>query len=80
MNDNVNHPAHYTQGNLELIDAIEGLNLGFHMGNVLKYGVRYQLKHDSLEEQLEDLEKMVWYASRLLEKERQRLSEKPSNQ
>jgi len=76
MTDNVNHPPHYTQGRLELIDAMEGLNLGFHVGHVLKYGVRYQLEHDRPEQQLEDLEKMVWYASRLLEKERQRLSER----
>ena len=80
MTDNVNHPPHYTQGRLELIDAIEGLNLGFHMGNDLKYGVRSQSKHDSPEQQQEALEKIVWYASRLLEKERQRLSEKRSNQ
>lgn len=37
MSDQVNHPSHYNHGTMEVIEAIEGLNLGFHEGNVLKY-------------------------------------------
>jgi hypothetical protein len=32
----INHPAHYNQGSMEVIDAIEGLNLCFNGGNCLK--------------------------------------------
>lgn len=64
MNDNVNHPPHYTFGTLEVIDAIEGLELGFHAGNVLKYIARYKLKGG-----VEDLKKAAWYLNRLIQKE-----------
>ena len=37
MNDNVNHPAHYTDGKIEVIDFIEDKKLGFHLGNAVKY-------------------------------------------
>jgi len=42
--DNVNHPPHYNNGSMEVIEAIEGLALGFHAGNVVKYVARYKLK------------------------------------
>jgi len=29
----VNHPAHYNVGKIEVIDAIEDWQLGFHLGN-----------------------------------------------
>jgi len=67
MTDNVNHPAHYTQGKVEAIDAIEsalGAD-GFEMyctGNALKYLYRWRHKGG-----LEDLKKARWYINRLLE-------------
>lgn len=36
-NDNVNHPKHYTDGAIEVIDYIEDKKLGFHLGNSVKY-------------------------------------------
>jgi len=63
MSNPVNHPSHYTQGSMEVIDAIEGLGLGFHAGNVLKYIARYQFKAG-----IEDPEKAQWYLNRLIEK------------
>ena len=33
LDDNVNHPAHYTYGSIEVIDVIEGLGLPYHLGN-----------------------------------------------
>ncbi|TWT58981.1 hypothetical protein KOR42_23680 [Thalassoglobus neptunius] len=60
----VNHPSHYNQGRLEVIDAIEGLELGFHEGNVLKYIARYKCKNGT-----EDLQKARWYLDRLIESE-----------
>lgn len=62
--DKVNHPSHYNQGTMEVIDAIEGLNLGFHTGNVLKYIARYKHKNG-----VEDLRKANWYLTRLIEQE-----------
>lgn len=40
MNDNVNHPSHYTDGKIEVIDFIEQKNLNFHRGNAVKYIAR----------------------------------------
>lgn len=59
--DPVNHSAHYTAGKLEVIDAIEGLDLGFHAGNVVKYVARYKLKGG-----VQDLQKAKWYLERLI--------------
>lgn len=39
-NDSVNHPAHYTDGKIEVIDFIEDKKLGYHLGNVVKYIAR----------------------------------------
>ena len=35
--ENVNHPAHYNSGGIEVIDVIEDWGLGFCLGNALKY-------------------------------------------
>ena len=66
MSDNVNHPSHYKQGKLEMIAAVEGLGLGFHAGNALKYLVRYKFKHTTPEGRQEDLLKARWYINRLI--------------
>jgi DNA-directed RNA polymerase subunit RPC12/RpoP len=58
--DKVNHPSHYTTGNIEVIDFIEDKQLGFHLGNVVKYVAR--AAHKGTE--LEDLKKARWYLDR----------------
>jgi len=63
MADPVNHPAHYTQGKIEVIDALEDWKLGFHEGNVVKYVAR--AKHKGRE--LEDLKKARWYLDRRIQ-------------
>ena len=35
--DPVNHPAHYTDGKIEVIDFIEDKGFGFNLGNAVKY-------------------------------------------
>jgi hypothetical protein len=65
INDEVNHPARYTQGKIEVIDFIEDQQLDFSAGNVVKYLCRYQLKGG-----LEDLEKARWYLNRLIKQEK----------
>ena len=61
IDDPVNSPKHYTQGDMEVITAIEGLGLDYHQGNVLKYIARYRHKNG-----MEDLLKAKWYIDRLI--------------
>lgn len=61
--DPVNHPAHYTQGRIEVIDFIEDQQLGFHEGNVVKYVARARWKG----RELQDLKKAQWYLQRRIE-------------
>jgi len=63
--DKVNHPSHYTLGGIEVIDAIESWELGFHLGNVVKYIARAGKKDKETE--LEDLRKAEWYLERYME-------------
>lgn len=61
-NDNVNHPSHYTDGKIEVIDFIEDKKLNYHRGNVVKYVARAGKKDPSKE--IEDLKKAQWYLNR----------------
>lgn len=62
MNDNVNHPAHYTDEKIEVIDFIEDKKLGYHLGNAVKYISRAGKKDP--DKYIEDLQKAVWYLQR----------------
>lgn len=62
FDDVVNHPKHYTQGNIEVIDYIEDKKLGYHLGNVVKYVSRAGHKNNALE----DLKKARWYLDRMI--------------
>ena len=62
MNDNVNHPSHYTDGKIEVIDFIEDKQLGFCLGNAVKYISRAGKKYKDKE--VEDLQKAIWYIER----------------
>jgi len=62
--DAVNHPPYYSTGGIEAIDVIEAWDLGFHLGNCVKYISRAGRKGD----RLEDLKKAAWYLDRLIEK------------
>jgi hypothetical protein len=75
----VNHPSHYQCGEkladgsstYEAINVIEAWELGFNLGNVVKYISRSGKKTLS---PLEDLKKSQWYLARqiaLLEREQQ---------
>ena len=63
--DPVQHPAHYTTGRIECIDYIEDKELGFHLGNAVKYITRAGKKDPA--KTIEDLEKAVWYIQRKIE-------------
>lgn len=66
MSDNVNHPTHYTKGGIEAIEVIEAWELGFCLGNTVKYISRAGRKDPSKE--LEDLRKARWYLDRHIER------------
>ena len=64
--DNVNHPSHYTSGQIEVIDFIEDKELGFHLGNAVKYISRAGRKNP--DKTVEDLRKAVWYINRQIQR------------
>ena len=69
MTDNVNHPAHYTKGDIETIDYIVDVlgdfdALSYCHGNVIKYtGTRLRSKGNTIE----DAKKAVWYLNKMIE-------------
>jgi len=64
---NVDHPDHYHRDSgIEVIEIIEAWNLNFSRGNVLKYLARAGAKSN----ELEDLEKCLWYLQREIERVR----------
>ena len=67
MQDNVNHPAHYKQGDIECIDAIQAALTpeefrGYCKGNAMKYIWRERHKGQD-----ESLQKSAWYLTKLEE-------------
>lgn len=70
MSDQVDHPTHYG-GNTayEAIKVIEAWNLGFCLGNTVKYIARAERKGTALE----DLKKARWYLDREIAKREQDL-------
>ena len=62
--DDINHPSHYTQGDIEVIDYIEDKKLGYRLGNVVKYVSRAGHKDDAIK----DLKKARWYLNREIAK------------
>lgn len=67
MNDQVNHPSHYTSGAIECIDAIESATANltgteaYCTGNAIKYLWRWKQKGGK-----QDLAKARWYIERML--------------
>ena len=65
QHDPVNHPSHYTDGNIEVIDYIEDKRFGFCLGSAIKYISRAGKKEpDNPNKEIEDLKKAVWYINR----------------
>ncbi|WP_049375158.1 DUF3310 domain-containing protein [Staphylococcus epidermidis] len=69
LDEKVNHPSHYTYGDIEIIDFIEQVTkdykpeLAFAIGNAIKYISRANRKNGK-----EDLDKARWYLNRVFEK------------
>lgn len=66
VNDPINHPSHYTQYRVEVIDLIEGMP--FCRGAAIKYVARAGFKDKGRE--VEDLRKAIW----MIEREIQRIT------
>lgn len=64
VEDVVNTPSHYTHGPVETIEAIEAWDLGFHLGNCVKYISRAEHKDNKLQ----DLKKAQWYLNRYIKR------------
>ena len=63
--DKIN-PTHYNNSGIEPIDVIEDWNLGFHLGNCIKYIKRAGQKGtESFED---DISKAIWYLQRSIKK------------
>lgn len=65
--DPVNHPAHYTGGDIECIDAIKARMtkeefIGFLRGHIIKYTWRMRNKGNPLQ----DYKKSMWYTDKLI--------------
>ena len=71
--DNINHPPHYkSAAGLEVIDVIETFELGYVLGNAIKYILRAGKKGVGTYD--EDLQKAIWYLNRSIrQKSRERL-------
>tara|TARA_Y100000361_G_C10948996_1_gene232753 strand:+ start:171 stop:419 length:249 start_codon:yes stop_codon:yes gene_type:complete len=68
LNDEVNHPSHYTMGEIECLDAIKASMshtefLGYLKGASLKYQWRYQYKGKPHQ----DIDKALFYLHKLRE-------------
>lgn len=57
----VEHPSHYTQGSIEVLDFIIDQKFGYLDGNVVKYMCRYRYKGGA-----EDLRKARQYLNLLI--------------
>jgi hypothetical protein len=71
--EKVNHPSHYTQGKIEVIEYLEdqGWAEGFCLGNAVKYISRAGHKQDfvgqdQMNKTIEDLSKARWYLDRYI--------------
>lgn len=63
MIDAINHPPHYNFSSIEPIDVIEDWQLGFHLGNAVKYIARAEHKGTARQ----DLRKALWYLQRMID-------------
>jgi hypothetical protein len=68
IEDNVNSPSHYNNGEIECIDYIKSFltreeYIGYLRGNIAKYMHRFRYKGKPIE----DLKKADWYKAKLNE-------------
>ena len=62
VDDEIEHPSHYTQGKIEVIDFLIDQDMNFMAANAVKYLCRYRFKGNPVQ----DLKKARWYLDRLI--------------
>jgi DNA-binding transcriptional MerR regulator len=77
--ENVNHPSHYGGKNneYEAIKVIDAWDLGFSLGNTIKYISRAGKKEKNKE--LEDLQKASWYLQHHIEQLEKKIKSEQGN-
>lgn len=75
VDDPVNHPAHYTDGKIEVIDFNDDKELNFNRGNAVKYIARAGKK--SKDTEIQDLEKAAWYLNHEIKRLKEAKHEQP---
>ncbi|MDB4681384.1 DUF3310 domain-containing protein [bacterium] len=63
VDDNPVEPSHYTEMKISPLDYIVANDIGWNVGNVIKYVSRYKMKNG-----LEDLKKAQWYLNDIIER------------
>jgi hypothetical protein len=71
-NDAVNHPSHYTQYPVEVIELTR--HMSFTRGNAVKYIARAGFKGGP-EKEIEDLEKAEWYIKDTIAEAKKKLAD-----
>jgi len=66
----INKAKHYNTSKFEVIDVIEEWELGFHLGNVVKYIARHKHKGSAKK----DLQKAEYYLKRYIDKYEKKIS------
>lgn len=62
----IDHPIHYADGKIEVIDFIEDKHLNFNTGNAVKYIARAGKKNSA--DIATDLGKAAWYINREIQR------------
>lgn len=66
-NDNVNHPSHYTQGNIECFDAmLESFGPQAVKEHCLLCAFKYIWRHNEKGNRLQDIRKARWYIDKYI--------------
>jgi hypothetical protein len=69
LSNSIDHPTHYNDGKIEVIDFIDDKALGFCLGNAVKYISRAGKKDPATA--IEDLRKALWYINHEIEQRQQ---------
>lgn len=68
IKEDVNHPKHYTQGNIECIDAMiaaKGKEAVINFAELSAF--KYLWRSDCKEDKIKDLKKAKWYLEKVIE-------------
>lgn len=67
LDDKVNHPSHYTQGDIECIDAMVSAFGDEEVINYCKINAFKYLWRSDKKNHLEDIKKAAWYLNKYIE-------------